>query len=730
MSGTSKPTSYPNPNKIPPKPNVPVPSGPTSTGPNYGGNVPGGTMPGTPPQSGNWFSGYTGQLDTTNAQTAAMRDWVVNYLMKQGQGGMNTQMGTPPPRTQVGQAGAINTQFGTALSGRTAGYNPSNRPAAYTPYNGGTPPRVTGTPGNPGYDPGTGTGGEEIGGPFKPHGGYRTVPSQLMDWDVATQNDRPFDPLPPDGWDSIWTPPGGKILTYDGSQPAEAPQGLDRSMIRNVQDIYNSPGNARSVQEAYQSAGNARSVQDAYQSSGNAGRVQDSYQNPGDAGMVSTLFNQGQMATPVQTQFSANVPEFQRGMVRDVGLGNNYQPQAARDVYGQGTQSIDALGGQNSAFFRNMMNQLSPSFDMRRNLGLAAAKESAGNLTGSGFANRLGSSINRSLGDEQAALAQYAVQGLNLEAVRQGGDANRLLSAGQSNQGADIALGGQRLQRGAMDLQAQQSNQAMDSTFLNQLISRGGLNLQGQELDLRGQMANQASQEAYAQRGLTAQDLALRAGMSNQSTQGQNLNRMLDTARLGQTGQIANQSSEQQNLQRVMDAMRLGQQGQISNQSSDQQNLSRVMDAMRLGQQGQIANQTSQQNDLQRTMDSYRLSQQGQIANQGADQSFINQLLNQSQQGLTAQGMSLQAQQSNQSNDRSFNELQAQLDAARNNSVFGAQNQVNNQNAQNFFALLNNQATAGIAPNTVTQTSGASSLIPAGVATAAELWEWYKRRNK
>ena len=60
-----------------------------------------------------------------------------------------------------------------------------------------------------------------------------------------------------------------------------------------------------------------------------------------------------------------------------------------------------------SDFFVNQI--LGPTQDLftqRREQALGQAKESAGTLTGSGFANTLGTATNRSLSEEQAILAQ------------------------------------------------------------------------------------------------------------------------------------------------------------------------------------------------------------------------------------------------------------------------------------------------------------------------------------
>lgn len=155
-------------------------------------------------------------------------------------------------------------------------------------------------------------------------------------------------------------------------------------------------------------------------------------------------------------------PPFQTGMfesiisqlppdMQRVVLGNPAMVDAARQAIEKYTatqsQSVDQLGGENSAFFKNMMQQLAPAFNQRRAEGLAAAKEASGNLTGSGYANALGSSINRSLGEEQATLADYATRGLQTEVQRQlqqGGLDLSAMELGQRGELANIATEMQR----------------------------------------------------------------------------------------------------------------------------------------------------------------------------------------------------------------------------------------------------------------------------------------------
>lgn len=154
---------------------------------------------------------------------------------------------------------------------------------------------------------------------------------------------------------------------------------------------------------------------------------------------------------------------------------NGINRGAVRDVNSQSTQTVDQLGGANSAFFQNMMAQLQPAFAQERAQGLASAKEAAGNLTGSGFANALGSSINRSLGNEQATLANYATQGLGLEMNRQQSDAQR-------------------------QLQAQLANQSADQNVISQILQARGLGLQGQVANQNSQLAtNQGNAQRFLQ---------------------------------------------------------------------------------------------------------------------------------------------------------------------------------------------------------------------------------------
>jgi hypothetical protein len=265
-----------------------------------------------------------------------------------------------------------------------------------------------------------------------------------------------------------------------------------------------------------------------------------------------------------------NAPGFDRGQVRDVNA--------------QGTQSVDQLGGANSAFFQNMMQQLQPAFNQQRQLAAAQGAESAGNLTGSGMANRLGGALNRSLGDEQARLADYATQGLGMEVNRQGQDAGRNLQGQMSNQGADIST--------------------MQQLMGNQQF--------GSDQRLRALMANQGT-DLSAQQG--NQQAGLTSGMANQDAR-------LRAAGMGQQGELANMDamirSGGMNQNADLERMRMDMQGQLANQGTDLQRLmaNQSTAAGRAGQQATM--------DQQRNMGIY--GQQSQNASQNA-QNFLQMLM-------------------------------------------------------------------------------------------------------
>lgn len=245
---------------------------------------------------------------------------------------------------------------------------------------------------------------------------------------------------------------------------------------------------------------------------------------------------------PVGTQFGQGLPpQFQRGDVRDAtGQSSGYS----------GTQSVDQLGGANSAFFRNMQGQLQPSFAQGRSEALAAAKEGLGNMgAGSAVGNALGTAMNRSLGNEQATLANYATQGLNTEVGRQLQDASMGAQVGMANANRNLS--------------AQQGNQQADMGFLSQLLGQGAQGLQAQGMGLQGQMANQGMQ---GQLGMANAQNQLAAGQSNQNAnltgQQSNANNFMQLAGLNQA---TGQGNMMANLNRLQGNQQAGNQVGMQN---------------------------------------------------------------------------------------------------------------------------------------------------------------------
>ncbi len=181
--------------------------------------------------------------------------------------------------------------------------------------------------------------------------------------------------------------------------------------------------------------------------------VQDYIMNPTGPGKAQAPGLPPQVnvlgAQPVSTTFNSGT-DINRGQVRDV-------------------DSVDKLGGGNSEFFKNMMGQLAPAFAQSRSEAVAAGKEAGGSLTGSGFGNRVGTALNRSLGSEQATLANYATQGIGMEMNRQ-----------QANQGADINFMNALLTRNSQGLQAQGMQSAAEQFNSGQTQQR---NLTQAQLD-------------------------------------------------------------------------------------------------------------------------------------------------------------------------------------------------------------------------------------------------------
>jgi hypothetical protein len=104
------------------------------------------------------------------------------------------------------------------------------------------------------------------------------------------------------------------------------------------------------------------------------------------------------------------------------GLNGNGLAQGFQGVFGQ----TPAPAQDTSFFYSNILPQYNDLFQAQRGSALAQAKESAGNLTGSGYNNILGSSLSESLAQEQALSAQTLL-GLRSQELQRQQDFLRLL---------------------------------------------------------------------------------------------------------------------------------------------------------------------------------------------------------------------------------------------------------------------------------------------------------------
>jgi len=155
----------------------------------------------------------------------------------------------------------------------------------------------------------------------------------------------------------------------------------------------------------------------------------------------------------------------------------------------EGQQSVSDLATQ--GFMDKMLQQYNPYFEQARQKALAQAKEASGNLTGSGFANALGTSTNESIAQQQAQLAQLAQFGISQEMARQQGLAGfenqRNIAQAGNELSASAANAGNMLQ-GALgygNLSQNGTNQRLQA-----LLGAGSLDLNNRTLDSNEQQRN------------------------------------------------------------------------------------------------------------------------------------------------------------------------------------------------------------------------------------------------
>lgn len=92
-----------------------------------------------------------------------------------------------------------------------------------------------------------------------------------------------------------------------------------------------------------------------------------------------------------------------------MGASDEFLAMLNANLFRQGP-SLDSYADPNGALFKNVSGRYEDMFNTNRQLALAQAKESSGNLTGSGYAAAMGNVVNRSLGEQNATLGNLLNQ--------------------------------------------------------------------------------------------------------------------------------------------------------------------------------------------------------------------------------------------------------------------------------------------------------------------------------
>ncbi len=263
-----------------------------------------------------------------------------------------------------------------------------------------------------------------------------------------------------------------------------------------------------------------------------------------------------------------------RGLISRGASGNGTDitaPTISRE--GTTTQSADeivrSIMGGNSMFTNNILPAYNDLFNTQNALAAATAKEQAGNLTGSGFANSLGSALNRNTSSQQALLADVLNNLVSQEIGRQGAGAQ--LATGMNTEEARMNLQGQttsaqlRQQAEALRVQAEASGRSDLMAAANSMQQQA---IQQAALEQQANLTNAGMQQqtALANAGWenTANSEYFQAGVNRNQQQAQ-----LDQQRQLAQFAAANGMSIQ-NAQQIMDLIRMlfGQTGGFNTQTS------------------------------------------------------------------------------------------------------------------------------------------------------------------
>jgi hypothetical protein len=194
---------------------------------------------------------------------------------------------------------------------------------------------------------------------------------------------------------------------------------------------------------------------------------------------------------------------------------------------GTGLQSVDQVAanmmGPNSFYSKTILPTLTNTFNQQNALDLAQAKESAGNLTGSGLAASLGSVMNRNAATQQqniiGALQGLVSQQLGVNQSSASMAQQRNITSAQLQQQAD-AMRQQAMASGRSDLLAAANQMYAKAQAQAQLEQQNNQFNTGQTNTMNTNTYNQLSDTARTQAQLDQQNnLAQFAGALGISTQ-------------------------------------------------------------------------------------------------------------------------------------------------------------------------------------------------------------------
>lgn len=329
------------------------------------------------------MGGSTKVVNTTPKDTQQIRQGITGFL-NSGANGQGSYFGPGSNFTpQTFQPGAQTiSQIGNqGNQGQMGGV--TNKPNFM--------PQATDTggmvPSGPGYMPmGSGRNGQNPSN-FNLGGGSLNNPANLFNGPMPAT--RGFMPEMPNG-----------LTTRNDGMPSWMSGPMTQAMgAAQQQNQQNQQMGAQNYGQIFaQLPGAPPMVQGQYAGNVTASQVPTNFNipmvNPGDVPAVTTQFNNQGIG---QQDYGA--------LLKQLGSFVGMDPNGG--FPGTGGSGMAAFDPAAMSAYKN---ELKPFFDQSRAEALAAAREASGNLTGSGFANRLGVATNRSLGDEQKTLADYANQ--------------------------------------------------------------------------------------------------------------------------------------------------------------------------------------------------------------------------------------------------------------------------------------------------------------------------------